>query len=89
MKPSTFPETNQVWTLSGGADLHTQNDGFQLVSLWTMSPRERLSALLFGRVWLHVQGENQPPVWLSCERDVHVWRPRLRALFSKLRRKQI
>ncbi len=73
MKPTTFPDANQVWVMPDDpdGDLHTQNDGHQLLSCWTMSPRERLSAVLFGRVWLGVQSQNQPPVWLTCERDAH------------------
>lgn len=73
MKPSIFPEAKQVWVMPDDpdGDLHVQNDGYQLLSLWRMNWRERLSALFFGRVWLGVQGQQHPPVWLSCERDVH------------------
>ncbi len=45
-------------------------DGESCVSLWRMSFRERLSALLFGRVWLFVlSGRTQPPVSLYVAKE--------------------
>ena len=39
------------------------NDGNHCISCWRPSWRERLSILLFGRVWLWVfSGDTQPPV---------------------------
>ena len=44
-------------------------DGEQCVSCWRMPVRERLSALLFGRVWLAVlSGSTQPPVYIQAGR---------------------
>jgi len=88
MNPSDFPDSNQTWVIASRpeADLPVQNDGFQLTSLWRLSRRERISALLFGRVWLGVQGQNQPPVWLECTRDIHDVRSPLRRFRSRLRR---
>jgi hypothetical protein len=46
-------------------------DGEQCVSLWSMSLRERLSALFFGRVWVMVlSGTTQPPIAISAERSI-------------------
>jgi len=44
-------------------------DGEQCVSCWRMSLRERLAALLFGRVWLTVlSGSTQPAVCIVAAR---------------------
>jgi len=49
--------------------LRVWTDGEQCVSLWKPSFRERLSILLFGRVWLAVlSGHTQPPVTVSGQR---------------------
>ncbi len=46
-------------------------DGEQCISLWQLSWRERISALIHGRVWLQVlSGETQPPVALSAQRTI-------------------
>jgi len=46
------------------------SDGEQCVSCWRMSLKERLSALLFGRVWLALlSGASQPPASLSASRS--------------------
>lgn len=42
-------------------------DSNQCVSCWKMSLRERLSALIFGRVWVSVlSGSSQPPIQLQA-----------------------
>jgi len=80
MKPIIFKDTNQVYrrhafrplTLVGKEevkDLPAFTDGQFCVSCWKMSLREKLSALLFGRIWLSVfSGSTQPPVSLSVQR---------------------
>jgi hypothetical protein len=46
------------------------SDGEQCVSCWQMTIRERLTALLFGRVWLMVlSGWTQPPVYVEASRS--------------------
>ncbi len=72
MKPVTFKYANKTLIPSGAEysdrvesvdGLPTWSDGEQCVSCWKMSWRERMSALLFGRVWLAVlSGDTQPPV---------------------------
>ena len=84
MKSANFPEATRrpdrpddmtekecspraVWT-----------DGRMCVSLWRPSWRERLSTLLFGKVWLFVvSGSTQPPVAVEAARTVFedVYRP--------------
>lgn len=78
MKPIPFRHANRLLQWSGasysenvtGVDpLPIWTDGEQCVSCWRMSWRERLSALIFGRVWLALlSGETQPPVWLGAQR---------------------
>ena len=79
MKPVWFKFSNQTLQPSGQeysenvesvAPLSVWTDGAQCVSCWRMSLRERLSALLFGRVWLALlSGETQPPVSLVASRE--------------------
>ena len=55
----TSVEPLPVWT-----------DGEQCVSCWQMSWRERLCALLFGRVWIAVlTGQTQPPIYAQASRE--------------------
>jgi len=78
MKPVPFSYQNRVLQPSGkkysnnvtGVDpLPVWTDGEQCVSCWQMSWRERISALLFGRVWLALlSGKTQPPAWLGVQR---------------------
>lgn len=79
MKPINFKYSNHTLQPSGaeysdnviGVDpLPIWTDGEQCVSCWRMSWRERLSALLFGRVWLAVlSGYTQPPVCIQASRE--------------------
>ncbi len=41
-----------------------------VVSCWEPSFRERLSVLLFGRVWLTFYGEHQPPAGIDAVRNI-------------------
>lgn len=79
MNPIQFPEQNCELAppsnfdpaQSNAADeivsLPIYRDGEQCISLWKMSWRERVSALIFGRVWLQVlSGMTQPPVALRA-----------------------
>ena len=78
MEPTTFPESNctlyhpESMTAEECGPLEVWKDKDRCVSCWRLSLRERLSALLFGRVWLHVNswGGTQPPVWLMAKRSV-------------------
>ena len=51
-------------------------DGDVCISCWQMSWRERLAALLCGRIWLWVYtGGTQPPVALLAARDIFGEKP--------------
>jgi len=79
MKPVPFGYSNR--TLQPGSQQYSGNvtgvdqlpvwtDGEQCVSCWTMSLRERLCALVFGRVWLALlSGRSQPPACIVVGRE--------------------
>ena len=80
MKPVTFEHSNRTLQPSGQKHstknvksiepLPVWTDGELCVSCWRMSLRERLSALLFGRVWLALlSGETQPPALVVVGRE--------------------
>ncbi len=76
-EPNNFPEANRDLLKPDGmtdeecGSLPVYTDGRECVSLWRMSWRERLSALLFGRAWLFVlSGGTQPPVAMTVARTV-------------------
>ena len=64
--------------------LSVHQTGEQVISCWRASWRERLSLLVFGRVWLWVwSGNTQPPVTLEATRTVFSSRrPWWRRLFG-------
>ncbi len=77
MKPVNFKYANivlekpETWTDEQCGPLPVFRDDAQSISLWSMSLRERLSALIFGRVWVFVySGTPQPPISLSVERNI-------------------
>ena len=77
MKPVNFKYANTVlekpetWTDEQCGPLPIFRDDAQCISLWSMSLRERLSALFFGRVWVFVySGLTQPPINLSAKRNI-------------------
>lgn len=77
MRPINFKESNRHLGKPAGmtdeecGSLHVFTDGSQCISCWKMSWRERLSALLFGRVWVSVlSGGTQPPIWAGCQKTV-------------------
>jgi len=76
MRPIAFPEQTKVLQKPAGmtdeecAPLPVFNDGKQSISCWRPSWRERLSILVFGRVWCSVLGgQTQPPIWLMGARS--------------------
>lgn len=75
LKPIKFPEANKIllkpnsMTDEECRSLWVHTDGEQCISCWKLSFKQRLSALLFGRIWLSVHsGFTQPPVWVACEK---------------------
>ena len=79
MKPVQFEYSNKVLqpgrrkysaNVTGVDPLPVWTDGEQCISCWQMSLRERLSALLFGRVWLALlSGSTQHPAYIQASRD--------------------
>jgi hypothetical protein len=76
MTPKHFPEANFTWKGGGSAeygtdvaDLNVLKSGELSVSLWGLSWKERLSALVFGNVWMRVIG-TVPPVGLNATRSI-------------------
>ena len=77
MKPIKFKEANRNLSKPPNmsdeecSSLWVHNDGLQCISCWKMTLRQRISALIHGKVWLGVlSGRSQPPVWLDCTRTV-------------------
>ena len=77
MTPREFPEQTIVLQRPPSMSeeecgpLGIHNDGETCVSCWRPTWRERLSILLFGRVWLGIlSGQTQPPVWLDGSRQI-------------------
>ena len=70
MTPIRFPEANKELT-GNNRSLWVYTDGKQCISCWKLSWKQRLKALLFGKVWLSVlSGGTQPPVWLYCDKTI-------------------
>ena len=66
LKPEsmTDEECGSLWVYS---------DGRECISCWRLTWKERIKALLFGKLWLSVlSGHTQPPVWLACDNTVFV-----------------
>lgn len=83
MKPIKFDEANknllkpQNMTDEDCSSLWVYTDGQQCISCWKMSFKQRLSALIHGKVWLSVlSGYTQPPVWVDCCNTVFAPQPR-------------
>lgn len=77
MTPIKFKEVNRTllkpisMTDEECYSLPVFTDGSSCVSRWKLSWKERLSILLFGKIWLVViSGKTQPPVYLDCSRTV-------------------
>lgn len=72
---TNFDESNFVFRapkdMPECSDLHAykdldETDNPFVISAWDVSKEEIINLLLFKRVWLHVWGNQQPPVYLSA-----------------------
>lgn len=79
LSPIKFPEANknllkpESMTDEECSSLWVYTDGTQCISCWKMSIKQRLSALMHGRIWLSIlSGKTQPPVWLDSGETVFV-----------------
>lgn len=77
MQPQPFPEANRVlkapptMTEEECGELPVFTDGRECISCWKPTWQERLSILLFGKVWLFcATGHTQPPVALVATRTL-------------------
>lgn len=77
MKPIKFNEANRVLTKPKNmtdeqcSDLYVYTDEEICISCWRLSFKERLKALIHGKVWLGIlSGGTQPPVWIDCNETV-------------------
>lgn len=77
MKPIEFKEMNRElkkpnnMTDEECTSLYVYTDNVICISCWKLSLKERLKALLYGKVWIGVlSGGTQPPIWLDCNRTV-------------------
>ena len=66
MRPVDFPEANCTFTAPEGMEdevypLRAWADGQQVIELWRPSWRERISILVFGRVWLSLLATHPQP----------------------------
>ena len=73
MKPIKFKQANRellgpkLMTDDECRNLWVFTDDTECVSCWKLSFKERIRALIYGKVWLGVlSGNTQPPVWLDC-----------------------
>jgi len=80
MKPIKFKESNV--TLSKPDDMTDKECGplpvfrkiNEITSCWKMSLKERISAVLFGKIWIHVYSRTHPPILPECKKTVFVKR---------------
>ena len=74
LKPVPFKEANCELTPRMYSPKHkglrVWADGETCISCWKMTLRQRLSALIFGKVWLGINsgGYSMPGTWLICGR---------------------
>lgn len=73
MDPIKFKEQNITYTKPETmtdeecGSLPAYTDGWNNISCFRLSLRERLKVLFKGVIWLNVLGSGQPPVWLGVE----------------------
>jgi hypothetical protein len=77
MLPDKFPEANKTLNKPQGMTneeclpLPVFTNGEQCISLWRMTWRERLYALIYGKVWVQVlSGQTQPPIALTVAKTI-------------------
>ena len=69
MKPMEFKEQNKILTKpSNMTDDECQSmpvftDGANCISCWKMGFKDKLKAIIFGKLWIYVwSGKTQPPI---------------------------
>ena len=82
MEPINFPQVNITFTKPvgwtdeecGPLPSYRSEEENLSVSLWKPTWKERFSILFFGKVWLGVIGNSQPPVWIWGTKEYFVKR---------------
>lgn len=79
LKPVKFPEANKnllkpdSMTDEECSSLWVYNDGKECVSCWHLNWKQRILAIIFGKIWLSIlSGHTQPPVWIDCGKTVFI-----------------
>lgn len=72
MNPVKFPEQNAVLTSDSPEirDLPVLRHSQGFISVWKMTPFERIKALLFGRVYFYAMTTQHPPINLIVQRTL-------------------
>ena len=77
MKPIEFKGQTKILLRPGSMtdeeceSLAVFSDGKICLSCWKMGFKERLKALIFGKIWVWIHsGETQPPIALECCKNV-------------------
>jgi hypothetical protein len=69
MSPQKFTQANAIAEY-GEARMDIRTASGYVLSCWRPSWRERLSVILFGRVWLSVNSTEPPRVLLVAQRRI-------------------
>lgn len=72
MKPAPFPQANRRATPGKPDSISMYDKHGQVLTCWRMNLRERLRALLWGKVWISVKPGThaQPPMWAQVRKSV-------------------
>lgn len=69
--PVDFGQANTHFTGGHGVDpLPAFRGEGMVISCWKMGLANRIRSLFFGKVWLAIQGDSQPPVWLDVDKTI-------------------
>lgn len=68
MKPIRFKNYNKEIGVTDVLPIFTDDE--QCVSCWKMTLKERIKALVFGKIWVSIKsGNTQPPIWVECSNN--------------------
>jgi len=71
MKPVKFEQSN----CTIGGEVPARRERGMVLTRWQGCWRERLKFLLFGKLWLIVQGERMPPTLVTSDRAFRIVNP--------------
>jgi hypothetical protein len=67
-KPVDFDESNGVlFGMNGVEGLPIYRDEKYTISCWHIPFWKRIKLLFTGNVWLRVEGQSHPPLWIDIE----------------------